>query len=483
MNVTVDGKHSLAYRLPMARQIGPVEIITFDATAEFLSFELDELPTNLVLVEPDSSKGKPGDGPIPLAQATLALAIAEKAVATAEAQPASIRTRAAADRLKLLDPAPPGLAKQIEEAARAERLSAVAKADEEVSRAELEAIRATADKKADADKKLASSKEALAAARKAAEIPGQSYTSLMGSLKTRENNLESEESRRKPYPKTSTGRRTAFARWLTDPRHPLPARVAVNHIWSRHFGKPLVPTVFDFGRKGTPPTHPELLDWLAVEFRESGWSMKHLHRLIVTSNTYRLSSSSASASAETIAADPDNKYYWRANSIRMEAQLIRDSLLHLAGDLDLTRGGPSIPAANESRRRSLYFFHSHNEHQKFLSIFDDANVLECYRRADSIVPQQALALENSPLASTMADKIAQRIAAASPSQSDPEFVRAAFLIVLSVEPSSAEQTLVLESLGQLKEAAKRKNRPNPDAFARTGLIHVLLNHNDFVTIR
>lgn len=483
MNVTVDGKHSLAYRLPIARKPGPVEIITFDATSEFLSFELDELPANLVLVEPDSSKGKPADGPMPLAQAALALAIAEKAVVTAEAQPVSIRARAAADRLKLLDSAPPDLAKQLEEAARAERFSAVAKADEDVSRAELEAIRAPTDKKPEADKKLAAAKEALVAARKAAETPGQSYTSLMGSLKTRENNLESDESRRKPYPKTSTGRRTAFARWITDARHPLPARVAVNHIWSRHFGKPLVPTVFDFGRKGTPPTHPELLDWLAVEFRESGWSMKHLHRLIVTSNTYRLSSSSAGASAETIAADPDNKFYWRANSIRMEAQLIRDSLLHLAGDLDLTRGGPSIPVAAESRRRSLYFFHSHNEHQKFLSIFDDANVLECYRRADSIVPQQALALENSPLASTMADKIAQRILAANPSQSDPEFARSAFLAVLSVEPSAAEQSLVLESLGQLKEAAKRKNRPNPDAFARTGLIHVLLNHNDFVTIR
>ena len=127
--------------------------------------------------------------------------------------------------------------------------------------------------------------------------------------------------------------------------------------------------------------------------------MKHIHRLIVTSNTYRLTSSSAGAASETLAADPDNRFYWRANPIRMEAQVVRDSLLYLAGELDLTRGGPSIPVNDEaSRRRSLYFVHSHNEHQKFLSMFDDASVLECYRRAESIVPQQALALENSPLA-------------------------------------------------------------------------------------
>src|SRR5205085_4486546 len=138
---------------------------------------------------------------------------------------------------------------------------------------------------------------------------------------------------------------------------------------------------------------------LAVELAERGWSLKHIHRLIVTSNTYRLTSSSAGVSGETLANDPDNRFYWRANPIRMEAQIVRDSLLHLAGELDLTLGGPSIPITQEdSRRRSLYFFHSHNEHQKFLSMFDDANVLEGYRRAESVVPQQALAMENSPLA-------------------------------------------------------------------------------------
>src|SRR5262245_4141550 len=120
---------------------------------------------------------------------------------------------------------------------------------------------------------------------------------------------------------------------------------------------------------------------------DNGWSLKHLHRLMVTSETYRLRSSSADAEANR-KADAENRYYWRMNATRMEAQVLRDSLLHLGGELDTTMGGPSIPVTDESsRRRGLYYVHSHNEHQKFLSIFDDANVLECYRRAESIVPQ------------------------------------------------------------------------------------------------
>src|SRR5205823_1663285 len=105
-----------------------------------------------------------------------------------------------------------------------------------------------------------------------------------GSVKTRENNLDGIAATMVAFPDTSTGRRSALAAWMTDAKNPLTARVAVNHVWARHFGRPLVPTVFDFGRKGTPPTHPELLDWLAVELMEHKWSLKHLHRLIVTSN-------------------------------------------------------------------------------------------------------------------------------------------------------------------------------------------------------
>lgn len=479
LNVSVDGQHSLAYRLPIARQRGALELITFDAQAEFLEFELYELPTTAILEEPSSSKGKPAVVPLSVEQARLALVLAEKILATAEAQPPSIRARIHADRIRLQNADSSDATKPIGEAVRAERFATACKADEDITRAEIELKNASADKKVEAEKKLVAAKAAYDAALKLVEMPGDTYTPVAGSLKTLESNLETEESRHKPFPKTSTGRRTALANWMTDRRHPLVARVAVNHIWARHFGKPLVPTVFDFGRKGAPPTHPELLDWLAVELQESGWSMKHIHRLIVTSNTYRLSSSTANANAESTKVDPDNKYYWHANPLRMEAQLIRDSLLQLSGDLDPTRGGPPISIGNDSSRRSLYYVHSHNEHHKFLSMFDDASVLECYRRAQSIVPQQALALENSPLAMTAAQKISRQIAGANPSLADREFIERAFPMVLACNPTEEESAAVLEAMDQLRKAAKDSS----DASIRASIIHVLLNHNDFVTIR
>ena len=505
VNVMVDGQHSLAYRLPIPRQAGVFQLMTFDALAEFQSFELNELPASVMLAEAASTKAST-PGPMPVEQAKIALVLAEKGLAVAELQPASLRARAAADRAIFQLPPAADLPNVINAAIQSERLIAAAKADEAVVAAELEVARATTEKKAEAEKKLAAAKEAHQKAKAAVELPGWTvtgtptevqeaarkamgvpaaiYTTVKGALKTLESNMESEESRNKPFPHSSTGRRSTFAKWITDPKHPLPARVAVNHLWSRHFGRALVPTLFDFGRKGTPPTHPELLDWLAVEFVEHGWSMKHLHRLIVTSNTYRLTSSSAGVAEATLAADPDNRYYWRSHPRRMEAQAVRDSLLYLAGDLDLTMGGASIPANNEtSRRRSLYFVHSHNEHQKFLSMFDDANVLECYRRSESIVPQQALALENSPLVSSVAEKMSQQLTAMQPAASDREFTRAAFLMILCVEPTEAEQTTVAAALERLTLAAQGQKRSNPQSHARANLIQALLNHNDFVTVR
>src|SRR5262249_6960796 len=142
------------------------------------------------------------------------------------------------------------------------------------------------------------------------------------------------------YPKTSTGRRKALAEWITDRDNPLTARVAVNHVWTRHFHAPLVASVFDFGLNGARPTHPELLDWLAIEFMEPGWSMKHLHRLIVTSQAYRMATSQAGTA--DAARDSENHFLWRMNSGRMEAEVVRDSLLHVAGLLDRTMGGQEL---------------------------------------------------------------------------------------------------------------------------------------------
>jgi hypothetical protein len=422
----------------------------------------------------------PKPGPLPIDQAQLAMTIAENALKTAEAQVASIEARADADRAKVAHAA--NLCELARAASKSERFVTAARAEEDLSRAELAVRQAAADKKADPEAKLAAAKTAWIAANKAIDTPSETYTSLPGAKKTQEDYQNRNAD--KPYPTTSSGRRTAFAKWLTDPRHPLAARVAINHIWTRHMGRPLVPTVFDFGRKGAPPTHQALLDWLAVELVEHNWSMKHIHRLIVTSQVYRLSSSSAGASAATLSADADNRYYWRMNPVRAEAQVVRDSLLSLAGELDVSLGGPSVPITDEaSRRRSLYFVHSHNDHQKFLSTFDDASVLDCYRRAESIVPQQALAMENSALVTATAVKVTQRIAAARPNATDSDFIRTAFATVLSVEPTADEQSAMAELLHRMTELARAKHRPNPESAARANLVQTILNHNDFVTIR
>lgn len=485
VNLQIDGEPSVAYRLPIPRQRGALELITYDATAEFLSFELKSLPTDLVLREPSSS---PPEAVAKSAQMSreeieLGVTLAEKVLSTAQAELAAIEARAVADRVKFLGESPEQAQSIIAKAVLSEHLAAFTKADEAVCRAELAVLQAAPDKKEAADKQLAAARANKEAAEKALENTHGQHTPLPGTMKTRESNVESAESRNRPLPTESTGRRSALATWLTHPDHPLTARVAVNHIWSRHMGKPLVATVFDFGRKGATPTHPELLDWLAIEFQEQRWSQKSLHRLIVTSEAYRRTSSAAGADSATLAADPENRWYWRINPVRMEAQVVRDSLLSLAGELDLTQGGPSVPVnQSASKRRSLYYVHSHNDHEPFLAMFDDANVLDCYRRAESIVPQQALALENSPLASQMAEKIAVRIEGAGELSND-EFIRQAFLTVLNVEPTPEEMELVRQTLDQFFALATQRKQASPQRLARTRVIHALLNHNDFVTIR
>ena len=378
----------------------------------------------------------------------------------------AVKARYEADRLKVAGP-PDRFRVAAREAAKAERTAAVVKAERQLARA-------TGVRRIGPGLKLI-------AARKAAEHPGEAYTPLPGAVKTPESNVEPEASRNKPFPATSTGRRTALADWIADPKNPLTARVVVNHVWMRHFGQPLVPTVFDFGRKGTPPSHPELLDWLAVELVEHGWSLKHLHRLIVTSRAYRLSSSNAGADPATRAADPENRYLWRMNPVRMDAPTVRDSLLHLAGELDLSPGGPPVPPAGQdaSRRRSVYFFQSHNEHNRFLSIFDDASVLECYRRAESIVPQQALALANSRFAMAAGEKTAARLG----DRSDPAFVREAFELLLGCSPTPGEQAACEQAMAEFRALAKDRPPAEQAKRARVNLVQALLNHNDFVTVR
>ncbi|SIO21007.1 Protein of unknown function [Singulisphaera sp. GP187] len=480
VNVAINGAHALAYRLPVDRAPGAVSLVTFAAQAEFTSIELAPLPPGEKLVAGDSPLYK---GETPVAQAKAAVALAEKVLATALAQPEALQARAVADRARHRQtPAEDAKALAIK-AAHAERHEALAKAEEELARIELQADAKAQDAEANRKKHEAAT-VALAAARKAFDTESEEYTPLRGAVKAAESPTDKDAPNVLTFPTTSTGRRTALANWLTDRKNPLTARVAVNHIWTRHFGKPLVTTVFDFGRKGAQPTHSELLDWLAVDFMENGWSMKRLHRMIVLSDAYRRSSSSLGANSATLAADPENRFYWRMNPVRMEAQVVRDSLFHLAGELSDQVGGPPVPQTDPmSPRRSLYFVHSHNDHNKFLSTFDDASVQDCYRRGESVVPVQALALWNSRLAQTMAAKITNRLNTRLGDATDAKFAAEAFRMLLGTTPTVAERSACEQALTDLKSLLEKRGASHPGDRAREILVQSLLNHNDFITIR
>jgi len=274
-------------------------------------------------------------------------------------------------------------------------------------------------------------------------------------------------------PRTSTGRRLALAQWITRPDNPLTARVAVNHVWHRHFGRPIVENVFDFGLRSPRPPLADVLDWLAVDFVEHGWSMKRLHRLIVMSRAYRLASSvPAELIAANAAADADNVLMWRANIRRLEAEAVRDNVLAVSNGLDPARGGPDIDYADGEKipRRSVYFRHAYEKQMTFLLLFDAASPNECYRRSESIVPQQALALANSSLVHAHAVKLAETLQSETQGQPPDAFITQAFEQILGRRPWDDELTACREFLTTGEHAAR-------------DLIQVLMNHNDFVTVR
>jgi hypothetical protein len=272
---------------------------------------------------------------------------------------------------------------------------------------------------------------------------------------------------------------------LTDPRNPLLARVAVNQVWLRHFGRGLVATPSDFGRNGRPPSHPELLDWLAAEFMKpsaghaSPWSFKALHRLLVTSAAYRRA---ATPDAANLAVDPDNLTLWRMNSRRLEAEAVRDMLLQAADGLDQTRGGADLDhnLALTSPRRSLYLRHAAEKQSEFLQIFDGPSVTECYLRRPSVIPQQALALGNSELAVRLANQLGESLARECPG--DPSgIIDRAFERILARRPTALERRTCLE---RFTPAAVSEPLATAALKHEAGqLVLVLFNHNEFVTVR
>jgi hypothetical protein len=251
------------------------------------------------------------------------------------------------------------------------------------------------------------------------------------------------------------GRRAALAAWITSRDNPLTARVIVNRVWQHHFGRGLVATPNDFGVRGQKATHPELLDWLAVEFVEGGWSIKRLHRLLLTSSAYQQSSE---PSPEALAKDPDNRLLSRMNRVRLEGEVIRDSLLAVSGRLNGTMGGPGVfppipddalrdarawttsPDPRDHVRRSVYVFARRNLRYPFLEAFDlpDSN-LSCPKRERSTTAPQALALLNDADVVTAARALAVRVETQAPS--DEERVTLAYRLTLGRQPSGVEMSL------------------------------------------
>jgi mono/diheme cytochrome c family protein len=262
-----------------------------------------------------------------------------------------------------------------------------------------------------------------------------------------------------PWPGAhKTGRRLAFAQWLTRPDHPLTARVLVNRLWKEHFGAGIVKTVANFGRAGALPTNPELLDWLAVEFVRQGWSIKSMQRLILTSSAYRQSSKVTPAEEEK---DPDNALLSRMNMRRMSAEVLHDTILWSAGRLDEKRFGPPAPvdvrpdglvtpmAGPNGWRRSIYVQHRRSNIPTILDSFDfPAMTPNCVDRIDSTVATQALYLLNNGMIDDLADSLTKRIAKeAGP---DPrEQVEQLYWVALSRPPDAEERKASLEALAKL----------------------------------
>jgi hypothetical protein len=238
-------------------------------------------------------------------------------------------------------------------------------------------------------------------------------------------------------PITQGSGRLQLADWLTRPEHPLTARVLVNRLWQHHFGEGIVRTANNFGERGERPTHPELLDYLAWRFVQSGWSIKAMHRLIMLSAVYQQSSQ---ASSEVLTADPDNRLFGRMNRRRLEAEAIRDSLLAAAGQLDAAQGGPAFQDI-AVRRRTLYMMsvRTGEKSSGFGALFDrpdPSSIVE--KRGVSTVAPQALFMLNDPFVATQAMALAERVVREIPADDNEARIRRLYAIVLGRTPTQAE---------------------------------------------
>jgi mono/diheme cytochrome c family protein len=282
--------------------------------------------------------------------------------------------------------------------------------------------------------------------------------------------------------------RLDLAGWLVDGRNPLPPRVAVNRMWQQYFGTAIVETENDFGTQGTPPSHPELLDWLASEFVRRGWSMKAMHRLIVTSATYRQSSR---ARPDLAAVDPRNRLLARQSRLRLDAEVVRDVALCASGLLSRTVGGPSVyppqpqgvyqftqiprfwlaNVGPDRYRRGMYTFLWRSAPHPDLTVFDAPDGIQtCTRRNRSNTPLQALTLLNDQGFFECAQELAARILREAPS-ADSQRLGYAFALCLGRAPAAREQDVLMHLLQQEPDAAR----------AWTNVARALLNLDELIT--
>ena len=285
----------------------------------------------------------------------------------------------------------------------------------------------------------------------------------------------------------TSGRRLALAEWIASRDNPLTARVAVNRVWHHHFGRGIVRTLDNLGKMGDLPTHPELLDWLAVEFMNRGWSVKELHRLLMTSEAYQMASANDDPAALT--TDPENQYLWRYRPQRLEAEVLRDAIMTVSGGIDLTTGGKPIfpyvpdeilktsegkghwdnqPDGPEVWRRSVYVFRRRSLGFPFFDTFDlpDQNQTAAARNV-STVPTQALTLMNNGFVLNQAELFADRVERQAPGDIARQ-IDLAYRIALTRSPTDAETAIAKALVGEQ---------------SLVDLTHVILNLNEFLYLR
>lgn len=308
--------------------------------------------------------------------------------------------------------------------------------------------------------------------------------------------------------------RLELARWIASPEHPLTARIMVNRIWQGHFGTGLVSTGDDFGTRGEVPSHPELLDWLATRFIETGWSVKAMHRLILNSQTWRMSAhGDATTRKHATAVDPENRLLWRAPRRRLDAEQLRDTLLAVSGELDRRVGGDEITktlyeaseildakrgVASAStinsqwdgfqlRRRSLYLPVVRNGLPDVLAIFDaaDPNSVTT-KRNETTVPSQTAFLLNNPFVQQRALAFARRVT--SVADDEPARIRLAYALALSRPPNAAEQKAAAEFLGDERNTSEQadsgtsETSANKDEAAWSRYCQLLFCLNEFLYV-